>query len=96
MGEGRGRDGSRGRMGRFGPQLCIFLLVFTFFDCTIVISVSKVLMGRLAVSESVLNIINYDISGRLWPQSVYINHLGHTRFHNEFGGCEIALKSTSL
>ena len=106
MGEGRGRDGSRGRMGRFGPQLCIFLLVFTFFGCTIVISVSKVLMGRLAVSESVLNIINYDISGRLWPHPqttvqtteirVYINHLGHTRFHNEFGGCEIALKSTSL
>ena len=54
MGEGRGRDGSRGRMGQFGPQLCIFWLVFTFFCCTTVISVSKVLMGRLAVSESVL------------------------------------------
>ena len=48
-----------------------FGLSLRFFGCTIVISVSKVLMGRLAVSESVLNIINYDISGRLWPQSVY-------------------------
>ena len=95
---GRGRDGSRGRMGRFGPQLCFFWLVFTFFCCTTVISVSKVLMGRLAVSESVLNILLIiTLVADRWPHRVlYINHLGHTRFHNEFGGCEIALKSTSL
>ena len=63
MGEGRGGMARGVEWVDLALNFVFFWLVFTFFCCTTVISVSKVLMGRLAVSESVLNINNYDISG---------------------------------